>query len=425
MEATSPPVLVQPAWTPAGASYGAALFTVAAVLLAIALQRNGGPVPDGAWAPALFFVCYGLFTISVGYRGANRNYYSFDRISQVASILVLGPVDAAWINGLASLVYPLHRLWKGVPPRNVLYAALSNSGTMTLTVLGAGLAYTAVGGSVPLTVLDAPAILALLVLVVVMQVLNDAAMLGLALLSRRDVRGSFSAFSHAIELGSGAAAVLVALVYNRMDMAVFILLLLVLGAGMLALRQFAVMRLRLEGIVAERTQSLRDKTLELERQAMHDNLTGLFNRRYADTWLTQQLEFPRASSPPLTVALADIDFFKQINDRHSHATGDEVLRRIASILLARCRSADMLARYGGEEFLFCFPGTGLEEAMDQCEKLRSAVAGADWSDLGLAGVTLSFGLALRRPESSIDSLLRAADERLYAAKNQGRNQVAA
>jgi diguanylate cyclase (GGDEF)-like protein len=425
MEATPSPVPVLPAWTRAGIAYSAALFLIASAILAYALQRSGGALPDGQWLPALFFFCYGLFTISVGYRGPNRNYYSFDRVSQVASILVLGPVDAAWINGLASLLYPLHRLWLGVPVRNVLYAAFANSGIMALIVLGSGMAYLQIGGHVPLRVLDGTAILALLVLVFLMQLLNDVLMLGLSVLSRRGVRGTFSAFSYALEVCSGATAVLVALVYNRLELPAFLLLLAVLAIGMLALRQFAVMRYRLEGIVAERTQSLREKTLELERQAMHDYLTGLYNRRYADNWLARHLELRRGHTP-LTVALADIDFFKQINDRHSHATGDEVLRRVATLLQSRCRSGDMLARYGGEEFLFCFPQTELREALAVCEQLRAAVEDADWSDLGLgSSVTLSFGLASPRAESSLESLLRLADERLYMAKDHGRNRVVA
>src|SRR5690606_11831857 len=118
----------------------------------------------------------------------------------------------------------------------------------------------------------------------------------------------------------------------------------------------------LVGIVDARTHSLLEKTLELERLATQDNLTGLFNRRYADAWLAQQIELESRHPQQLTVALADIDYFKQINDQHSHATGDEVLRRVAAILQGRCRSTDMVARYGGEEFLFCFPATGLVEA---------------------------------------------------------------
>jgi diguanylate cyclase (GGDEF)-like protein len=310
--------------------------------------------------------------------------------------------------------------------QHVLYASLNNAGIMTLTVLVAGSLYVAIGGAVPLLALTAASIVPLLVLVLSMQLVNDLAMAGLALVSGRRARGSFSGFSLAMELGSGAAAVLVALVYGRMELPALVLLLAVLGAGMVALQQFAVMRMQLEGIVEERTRSLLDKTVELEVQATHDNLTGLFNRRYADQWLTRQLDPAAGLVQPLTAALADIDSFKQINDRYSHATGDAVLRQVAAILRAHCPEGVMLARYGGEEFLFCFPRTGMSEALALCERLRAAVADADWAALGLAGgVTLSFGLATRRQDSTLDSLLRLADERLYVAKNAGRNRVVA
>jgi diguanylate cyclase (GGDEF)-like protein len=413
-------------WTRAGITYAAGLFVLASVLLTFALMREGGFLTVHGWPHALFFLCYGLFTITVGYRAPNRDYYSFDRVAQVSSVLVLGPVDAAWINGLASLLYPLQRLRHGVPLQQVLFASMNNAGIMTLMLLVAGSVYVAIGGAVPLLGLTGASILPLLVLVVGMQLLNDAAMLGLAKVSGRSSRGSFSGFSVGMELGSGAAAVLVALVYNGMDLAVLVLLLAVLGAAMLALQQFAVMRTRLEGIVEDRTRSLLDKTQELEVLATHDNLTGLSNRRYADQWLTRQLDPAARQTQPLTVALADIDGFKQINDRHSHATGDAVLRQVAAILQKHCRQGDVLARYGGEEFLFCFPRSDMREALAVCETLRAAVAGADWSASGLGGsVTLSFGLAARRPDSTLDSLLRRADERLYMAKNAGRNQCVA
>lgn len=422
----TPPTPAQDDWTRAGVVFALAMFVAAALALALVLRHSGGLLTDRSWPIAVFFVGYGLFTISVGYRGPNQHYYSFDRIAQVASILVLGPVDAAWINGLASLVYPLHRLRQGVPARNVLYASLVNSGVMTLSVLAAGLLYTRIGGEVPLVTLDGGAVVALLVLVLAMQVVNDVAMLALNVLLGRGRADAFSVFSFALELGASATGMLVALIFNRLELPVFLLLLTVLGVGMLALRQFAVMRYRLVGIVDERTRSLLEKTLELERLATQDNLTGLYNRRYADAWLAQQIELESRHPQQLTVALADIDFFKQINDRHSHATGDAVLRRVAAILQGRCRAADMVARYGGEEFLFCFPSTGLREAQDLCESLRSAIAGADWSQLGLAEpVTLSFGLASGPPGASLESLLRQADSRLYAAKDSGRNRVMA
>jgi diguanylate cyclase (GGDEF)-like protein len=259
-----------------------------------------------------------------------------------------------------------------------------------------------------------------------MQLLNDAGMLALLALGKGSLKGFFNAFSYAIELGSGTTAVLVALIYNTMATEVLVLTLAVLSVGMLALRQFAEMRQKLESIVAERTQKLEEKTRELELQATRDNLTKLFNRRYADEYLAREIDRCRRERCQLTVALADIDLFKRVNDLHSHATGDAVLRRVAIALRERCRPNDLLARYGGEEFLLCFPNTELREARLICEELRAAVERCNWVQLGLAGsVTISFGIAEFRGDASAERLLGRADVRLYEAKNRGRNLVVA
>jgi diguanylate cyclase (GGDEF)-like protein len=414
-------------WTRAQVVYAIALFVSAWTLVGIALVRNDAlPQTGDELAGAAFFFAFGLFTISMGYQHPNLGYYSFDRVSQVASILVLGPVQAALINGLASFVYPWHRLRKGVPLRDVVYAALNNSGLMATIVLAAGLAYLGVGGPVPLTDLRAATIGALLVLVLGMQLLNDGGMLALYVLGRRSLVGFFHAFSYALELGAGATAVLVAIIFNTMGIEVFLLTLVVLTLGMLALRQFANMRHKLELIVAERTQKLEEKSRELEFQATRDNLTGLFNRRYADEYLARELDTCRRERRPLTVAFADIDLFKRVNDLHSHATGDAVLRRVADVLRDRCRANDVLARYGGEEFLLCFPNTDLREARLVCEELRTAIERSNWAQLGLVGgVTISFGIADFRADVSAERLLNRADVRLYEAKHGGRNLVVA
>ncbi|MEO1576208.1 MAG: GGDEF domain-containing protein, partial [Pseudomonadota bacterium] len=127
-----------------------------------------------------------------------------------------------------------------------------------------------------------------------------------------------------------------------------------------------------------------------------------------------------------TIALADIDRFKQINDRHSHAKGDAVLKRVARVLKAQCRETDMIARYGGEEFLLCFPDTDSTEAMRLCEKLRAAIEMQDWSFVADGvQVTLSFGLAESFSDFRRKTILSAADSRLYEAKHSGRNRVVA
>jgi diguanylate cyclase (GGDEF)-like protein len=420
------PSLASSAWNRGEAAYAIALFVAAAGAVSLAIASRGTILPNHGADEALFFLLYGIFTISIGYQHPKQGYYSFDRVSQVASILVFGPLDAAWINGLASLIYPWHRLWKGVPLHRVAYASLNNSGLMTLTILGSGYLYTTLGGDVPLLGITGFSAASLVLLLLTMQLLNDAGMLGLLWVGRRSFDGFFNAFSYALELGAGATAVLVAVVYNTLDTGVFVLLLAVISLGMLALQRFAKLRQKLERLVEERTKRLWEKTQELEEQAIRDNLTGLFNRRYADRYLAAQLEAAKTLDQPLTVALADIDLFKQINDRHSHATGDKVLRHVAGILRDRCRKTDIVARYGGEEFVLCFPQTDLRSAEALCEQLRAAIATTNWSQYGVGiGVTISFGIAEHWPGSSPDTLLDRADRLLYRAKHDGRNRVVA
>jgi diguanylate cyclase (GGDEF)-like protein len=195
---------------------------------------------------------------------------------------------------------------------------------------------------------------------------------------------------------------------------------------MLALKRFAEMRLRLERLVEERTAALQEKTLQLEQLASRDTLTGLYNRRHADTFMEHELERAIRLAQPLSIALADVDRFKQINDGHSHGVGDRVLERVAAILAEHIRDSDLVARYGGEEFLLCLVGMTEHEALAWCEDVRQAIERERWSRFapGLH-VTLSIGVATRRHETTTLALLHHADACLYRAKNQGRNSVVA
>ena len=402
--------------------YGIALFTGA--LAALWAAWPAGTLQAGDWHKVLFVLAFGLFTISIGYEHPKLGYVSFDRVAQVSSILVLGPVDAAWINGLASLLYPWHRLRRGVPLRAVVNASLMNAGLMSLMILGGGLLYQALGGPVPLAALEPQAFAAVLVLLVAMQLVNEGGMLVLARIRGRSARDSLSLFDTATELTAGLIAVLVAIVWTRMELGVFLLLMAVLSAGMLALKRFAEMRQRLEKLVGERTAALQDKTRQLERLASLDTLTGLHNRRHADAFLDLALESAAREDIAFSVALADVDHFKQINDGHSHAVGDRVLECVARILGDRVRETDLVARYGGEEFLFCLVGMDEQRAAEFCEELRRAVEAHAWAELspGLQ-VTMSVGLAARRDESTVRDLLQRADACLYRAKDLGRNRV--
>lgn len=403
--------------------YSAVLFLASLVAVFYAWQ-SVGIAPPLSVPISLFFLVLSFYTITVGYPHPNFGHVSFDRVGQVASVLVLGPLMGAIIAGASSLLYPIHRLWRGVPAQDVLIACLHNAGLMTFTVLGGGLFYQWTGGSVPLEALDFVLLVKLIGVLLVMQIINEVGMVLYLCTRSGEPLKVFSRFSTAVEISSGFIGVLVALVFSRFEVGIFVLLLVILSLGMLVLRRFALMRNRLELLVEERTAELKLKTEELERKATHDKLTGLYNRRYADDYLEREIEAAIRYQEHFTVALADIDHFKQVNDEHSHEAGDQVLKRVAKLLTSSCRASDTIARYGGEEFLLCFPRTNANDAHAICEKLREAMEGCDWSDLAPGiDITLSFGIAQIDVNSRRKSILREADKHLYAAKNLGRNRV--
>jgi len=165
---------------------------------------------------------------------------------------------------------------------------------------------------------------------------------------------------------------------------------------------------------------------QLERVATTDPLTGLANRQAYDILMAQALKESDRGTGPLSIALVDVDNFKQINDRFGHVVGDEVLRSIAAVVRATIRDADILCRWGGEEFLLVLKGCRRDAAVAVAEKIREAVDGAAVAAGGeLVRTTLSIGVAerfLREPEPA---LLARADAALRAAKGAGKNRVRA
>jgi diguanylate cyclase (GGDEF)-like protein len=171
-------------------------------------------------------------------------------------------------------------------------------------------------------------------------------------------------------------------------------------------------------------EQLRAQALLLEKQAREDGLTGLNNRRYFEHRFAEEFERALRFNHPLSVAICDVDFFKKINDRFSHAIGDEVLRTVAKIFRQSIRQVDILGRYGGEEFVFLFPETALERAVMACEKIRKSVEDYNWSFVqeGLT-VTVSIGVTSDLRVFNHEKMMSNADEKLYQAKNNGRNRV--
>jgi len=176
----------------------------------------------------------------------------------------------------------------------------------------------------------------------------------------------------------------------------------------------------------ELNQTIREQAEMLKELSMRDGLTGLFNRRHFDEEASKELARAKRYGHALSFMIGDIDFFKKINDQFSHATGDEVLRRIARLLKTNTREIDITARYGGEEFVIALPQTPLPQAVALCEKLRQRIESYPWQEIHPdLRVTMSMGLCADLSLGSFDKIIAAADEKLYQAKKSGRNRVCA
>lgn len=200
----------------------------------------------------------------------------------------------------------------------------------------------------------------------------------------------------------------------------------VLEAKLYAMERLRAMRAQLQAV----TQELHQANQELQRQALHDELTGLLNRRGLDNHLADALRVCARTRSPLTLMLCDVDFFKRYNDALGHGAGDDCLRQVGTLLrqVAR-RPLDSVARYGGEEFALILPDTPRSGARMLAQAITRVFQGAALphpaSDVA-PHVTLSGGLVTCEAGHDVDAagMLRMADEMLYRAKALGRNQFA-
>ncbi len=161
----------------------------------------------------------------------------------------------------------------------------------------------------------------------------------------------------------------------------------------------------------------------VKQLAYLDGLTGIFNRRYFESRITEEIERARRFGTSLAVVMVDVDKFKSLNDNFGHLLGDEVLRQVSSLLSRQIRKIDVVCRYGGEEFVVLLPQTSLEQALHVAEKLRHAVE--EWQFPGVPrSLSVSGGVAVFPNHGSTrDDLVKAADTALYAAKEGGRNRI--
>ncbi len=187
------------------------------------------------------------------------------------------------------------------------------------------------------------------------------------------------------------------------------------------LREAAAERERARALAASNA-ALRRQADALDRAAHLDVLTGLPNRRVLDEQLPDMHRRARQLNQPLCLVLLDVDHFKLVNDRFSHAVGDQVLRTLGSLLGQHFRTGDLCGRYGGEEFVIALPGVDAQQGHSICERLRLRVQNHDWSRIDpRLKVTISLGMSEAQLLADAAQALQQADQRLYRAKDRGRN----
>ncbi|HSV67418.1 MAG TPA: diguanylate cyclase [Mycobacteriales bacterium] len=181
---------------------------------------------------------------------------------------------------------------------------------------------------------------------------------------------------------------------------------------------------QLNAELAEANRRLKEQALLMDRVSREDELTGLGNRRYLAARLPLAYEHALRTGEPLAVLVADVDLFKEINDRYSHGVGDAVLRSVAQLLSAATRPGDLVIRYGGEEFVLVLANTDVAGARSLAERLRALVEDHDWDVIrpGLRA-TISLGVCADTGLGSGPRMIDVADQRMYDAKRAGRNRV--
>ena len=182
------------------------------------------------------------------------------------------------------------------------------------------------------------------------------------------------------------------------------------------------------GTLLAKTQStltaLHHEIEAVQELSLRDELTQLHNRRFFNYQSGLLFNHAQRHNQSLCLMICDLDHFKQVNDRFSHQVGDLVLQKVAKVLMAETRSLDLVARLGGEEFAIVLPDTDLKQAEPLGERLRFAIANYHWATIEPElTITLSIGISDNRTALSIQELMIAADQKLYQAKNNGRNRV--
>ncbi len=167
---------------------------------------------------------------------------------------------------------------------------------------------------------------------------------------------------------------------------------------------------------------LRDSREIIRQLMLTDALTGIANRRHLDERLMEEMERVQQKQRSFSILIADLDHFKEVNDRFGHAAGDEALKSVAGIIRRHIRASDFVARYGGEEFVVLMPDTDHQDAVMLAERLREAVSGQRIEAIG-ESITISLGVTTTLGAMPLKSFVRQADDALYQAKRAGRDRV--
>ncbi|WMS86052.1 GGDEF domain-containing protein [Pleionea litopenaei] len=180
----------------------------------------------------------------------------------------------------------------------------------------------------------------------------------------------------------------------------------------------------LSNVMAE-IRVLQKKYTQIQKQARQDQLTGLLNRNALQTEFNQMVDDEMVNT--ITLAVGDIDHFKQFNDNHGHTIGDKVIKLVADTLKSNLKGSDIISRYGGEEFVILLPNTKLNDGMKLMNNIREKISNLGFVNKATSkkidSITMSFGLSELHAQDNFHSLFDRADKGLYRSKLNGRNRV--
>lgn len=177
-------------------------------------------------------------------------------------------------------------------------------------------------------------------------------------------------------------------------------------------------------LLKEKNRELSEAYEKIERLALTDSLTGLANRRNIMNLMAVEVSRCGRNGSSFSLIMADIDFFKKVNDTYGHDTGDYVLRTVADIMTVNLRQQDVISRWGGEEFLIMLPYTDMKHAVAVAEKLRETIKNTDFVYAGEKfNLTMTFGVSMFDKNLGLEKAIKRADDALYLGKQTGRNKV--